>query len=93
MLREVKGGLKVAVGNKVTTRQSIYPHSFLFFSVFFNQGLVFPSRLCSKACQHILEMVGLSQAEGLKNIFKFVYSHCYSFMKTNLRIIKAYQNN
>ena len=60
MLREAKGGLKVTVGNRVTTRLSLYPHSFLFFSVPFNQGVVFPSRLCSKACQHILDIVGLS---------------------------------
>ena len=60
MLREARGGLKATIGNKVTTRLS---NSFLFFSVSFNQGLVFPSRLCSKACQHLLDIVGLSQAE------------------------------
>ena len=58
-----QGGLKATVGNRVTTRLSLYPHSFLFFSGSFNQSLVFPSRLCSKACQHILDIVGLSQAE------------------------------
>ena len=63
MLREARGGLKATVGNRVTTRLSLYPHSLLFFSVSFNQSLVFPSRLCSKACQHILDIVGLSQAE------------------------------
>ena len=63
MLREARGGLKATVGNRVTTRLSFYPHSFLFFSVSFNQSLLFPNRLCSKACQHILDVVGLRQAE------------------------------
>ena len=62
MLREARGGLKATESNRVTTRLSLYPHSFLFFSVSFNQSLVFPSRLCSKACQHIFDIVGLSQA-------------------------------
>ena len=84
------GKVSATVGNRVTTRQSFYSHSFLFFSVSFNQSLVFPSRLCSQAFQHILDIVGLSQAEVWRS-FKF-NSHCYSFMKTNLRIIKAYQN-
>ena len=60
---EARGDLKAIVGNRVTTRLSLYPHSFLFLSVSFNQSLVFPSRLRSKACQHILDIVGLSQAE------------------------------
>ena len=63
MLREARRGLKVTVDNKVTTRLPLYTHIFLFFSVSFNQSLVFRSRLCSKACQHILDTVGLSQAE------------------------------
>ena len=37
---------------------------FLFFSVSFSQSLVFPWRLCSKASQNILDIVGLSQAEA-----------------------------
>ena len=45
MLREAGGGLKAEVGNGVTTRLSLWPHSFLFFSVSFYQSLVFPSRL------------------------------------------------
>ena len=28
MLREARGGLKATVGNRVTTRLSLYPHSF-----------------------------------------------------------------
>ena len=63
MLREARGGLKATECDRVTTRLSLYQHSFLFFSVSFNQSLVFPSRLCSKACQYILDIVGLSQAE------------------------------
>ena len=61
MLREAGGGLKASVDNK--TCLSLYPHSFLFFSVSFSQILVFPGRPCSKACEHILDIVGLSQAE------------------------------
>ena len=34
-----------------------------FFSVSFSQILVFLGKLCLKACQHILDIVGLSQAE------------------------------
>ena len=89
MLREARGGHKATVGDRVTTRPSLYSHSFLFFSVSFNQSLVFPARLCSKACQHILDIVGLRFEEHLNNLFN---SHCYSFMKRNLRIIKANQN-
>ena len=66
MLREARGGLKAAVGNRVTTLLSRYPHSFLFFFASFNRSLVFPSRLCSKTCQHRLDIVGLSQAEVFK---------------------------
>ena len=61
MIREAWGGLKAAVDNRVTTR--LYPHSFLFIFVSFNQSLVFPGSLCSKACQHILDIVGLSHAK------------------------------
>ena len=54
---------------------------------------MFPDRLCSKACQHILDIVGLSQAEvQWRTYLNLFNSHCYSFMKTNLTIIKAYQN-
>ena len=64
-LGKLGGGLKVTVGNRVTTRLSIsLSQSFLFFSVSFNQSLVFPGRFCSNACQHILDIVGLSQAEA-----------------------------
>ena len=63
MISEAREGLKATLGNRVTTRLSLYLHSFLFFFVSFNQSLGFPSRLCSKACQIILDIVGLSQAE------------------------------
>ena len=62
MLREARGGLKATVGNRVKRDYHfirIVPCSFVSFS----QILVFPGRLCSKACQHILDIVGLSQAE------------------------------
>ena len=63
MLREARGGLKVTVSKRATPRLSLYPLRFLFFSVSFSQNLAFPSRLYSKACQHILDIVDLSQAE------------------------------
>ena len=61
-------------------------------SVSFSQILVFPGRLCSKACQHILDIVGLSQAEVWRTYLNLFNSHWYSFMKTNPTIIKAFQN-
>ena len=88
MLREARGGLKATV-DKSKTWLSLCPHSFLLFSVSFSQILVFPGRLCLKACQDI---VGLSQAEIWRTYLNLFNSHCYSFMKTNLTIIKAYQN-
>ena len=42
MLREARGGLKATVGNRVTTRLALYMHSFLFFSVSFNQSQLIP---------------------------------------------------
>ena len=87
MLREAKGGIKTTVGNRVKPALSKY---FLFFSVSFKQSILFPSRLCSKACQHIMDIVGLSQVE-VRRTYLF-NSHCYSFMKTNPRIIKAYRH-
>ena len=52
VLMEARGVLKATVCNNLTIAG--YPHSFLFFSVSFSQSIVFPSRLCSKICQHIL---------------------------------------
>ena len=64
MLRESGGGLKAKVGNRVKPDYHFTCIVFcFFFSVSFSQILVFPGRLCSKACQHILDIVGLSQAE------------------------------
>ena len=63
MLREASGGLKAAVGNRVKLDYHFIRIGFCQFSVSFSQILVFPGRLCSKACQHILNIVGLSQAE------------------------------
>ena len=44
MLREARGGIKATVGNRVTTRLSLYPHSFLllFFFCFFQPESCFP---------------------------------------------------
>ena len=63
MLREAREGLKATVGNRVKPDDHFIRIAFLFFSVSFREILVFPSRLCSKTCQHILDIVGLSQAE------------------------------
>ena len=63
MLREARGGLKATAGNRVKPDYHFIRIVFLFFSVSFSQILVFPGRLRSKACQHILDTVGLSQAE------------------------------
>ena len=93
MLREAWGGLKAAVGNRVKPDYNfIRIYSLLFFSVSFSQILVLPGRLCSKACQHILDIVGLSQAEVWRTYLNLFNSHCYSFVKTNIMIIKEYQN-
>ena len=61
MLMEARGGLEAAVGNGVTTR--LYPNNFLFLSFCFNHILDFRNRLRSKSCQHISDIVGLSQAD------------------------------
>ena len=90
MLREARGGLTATVGNRVKPDYHFIRIVFLFF--FFSQILVFPGRLCSKPCQHILDIVGLSQAEVWRTYLNLFNSHYYSFMKTNLTIIKAYQN-
>ena len=62
MLREARGGLKATVGNRVKPDYHLI-RNVLFFSVSFSQIVMFPGRLCSKACQHILDIVGLRQAE------------------------------
>ena len=92
MLREARGGLKATVGNRVKPdyhfiRIVFFVCSFLFLSARFR---CFPSRLCSKACQYILDIVGLSHAEVCRTYLNLFNSHCYSFMKTNLIMIKAY---
>ena len=63
MLREAREGLKPTADNRVKPGYHFYLHSFLLFSVSFSQILVLPGSLCLKACQHILDIVGLSQAE------------------------------
>ena len=63
MLRGARGGLKATVDNIVKPDYHFIRNSFLLFSVSFSQILVFPGSLCLKACQHILDNVGLSQAE------------------------------
>ena len=63
MLTEARGGLKATADNRVKPDYHFIRIVFLLFSVSFSQILVFPGRLCLKACQHILDIVGLSQAE------------------------------
>ena len=63
MLREAREGLKATAGNIVKPDYHFIRIVFLLFSVSFRQILVFPCRLYSKACQHISDIVGLSQAK------------------------------
>ena len=56
---EARGGPKATVGNRVKPDYHFIHIVFVFFSVSFSQLLVFPGRLCSKVCQHILDIVGL----------------------------------
>ena len=65
MLREAREGLKATVDNRVKLDYHFIRIVFLLFSVvvFFSQILVFSGRPCLKACQQILDTVGLSQAE------------------------------
>ena len=85
MLREVRGVLKATVYNGVTAYHFIHIHfcSFLFLSA----SLVFPGRLCSKAYQHILDMVGLSHAKVSRTYLIQFNGHFRRFIKTNLREI------
>ena len=62
-IKEARGGLKATVVNRVKPDYHFICIAFLFVSVSFSQILVSPGRLCSKACQFILDIVGLSQAE------------------------------
>ena len=63
VLREAGGGLKATACKRVTTLLSLYPDSVLLLSVPFSQIIVFPGRLFWKSDQHMLDIVGLNQAE------------------------------
>ena len=63
MFREARRDLKATVGNGVKPDYHFICIVFLFFSVSLSQILVFPGRLCSKAYQYMLDIVGLTQAE------------------------------
>ena len=67
MRREAGGSLKATVGNRVTTRLSLYPHSLFVLFCFVSPRVLF-------------------------SLASYAQKHSHSFMKTNLRIIKAYQN-
>ena len=92
MLRETRTGLKATVGNRVTTRLSLCSHSFLFFSVSFSQSLAFPGRICSKACQHILDIVSLSQADVQRTYLNLFDSHLLLFLENKPKDNKTCQN-
>ena len=49
MLKEARGGLKAAVGNRVKPDYHFIHIAFCSFLGFFSQILVFPGRLCSGA--------------------------------------------
>ena len=60
MLREARGDLKATVGNRVKPDH----HFIRIVFCFFQPDSCAPwQAICSKACQHILDIVGLSQAE------------------------------
>ena len=80
MLREARGGLKPTVGNKVLPEYHFIHTAFVLFC-FFQPESCFP-------WQHILDIVGLSQTEVRRTYLNLFDSHCYSFMKRNLRIIR-----
>ena len=81
MLREARGGLKAAtVGNRVLPDYNFIHIVFCSFLFFFNLSLVFRSKLCSEAFQHILDIVGLNKAEVRRTYFSLFDRHCYSFM-------------
>ena len=63
MLREARGGLKATVGNRVKPDYRFIRIVFVIFCFFQTDIRVFLCRLCLKACQHISDIVGLSQAE------------------------------
>ena len=94
MLREARGGLKATVGNRVKPDYRFIRIVFFVIFCFFQPDIpVFLCRrLCLKAYQHISDIVGLSQAEVWRTYLNLFNSHCYSFVETNLTIIKAYQN-
>ena len=63
MFKEAWGGFKATVGDRVLPEYHFIHIVFLFFSVSFSQSLVFCSRLLLEAFQHILDIVGVGQAE------------------------------
>ena len=68
--REATGGLTAIADKRITTLLPLYPHSFWLLSVSLYQSVVFPARPCTKPFQHI-EIVGLSQAEHIKQAGEF----------------------
>ena len=89
MLREARGGLKSTVCNRVNPDYHFIRIGFCSF----HPDSCVPGQAMLKACQHILDVVVLCQAEVWRTYLNLFNSHCYSFMKTNLTIIKACQNS
>ena len=63
IIRKPGGGLKLTVDNRVTTRLTLYQIIFCSFLFLLSRVLFSLAGYAQKACQHILDMVGLSQAE------------------------------
>ena len=61
MPRGAEGGLKAIAGKRVDSL-SLDPHSCFVSFCFFQPESCFPGRQCSKASQHMLDIVGLSHA-------------------------------
>ena len=72
MLREAKAGLKATVGNRVTTRLSLYSHSFFALFCFFQPASCFPQEAMLKSQPAHIGQCRAKPGRGLKNIVKFV---------------------
>ena len=86
--KEARGDLKATVVNRVLPHYHIIHISFCSF-LFLSASVLFSlAGYASKGFQHILDTVSLSQAEVRRTHLNLFDSHCYCFMKTDLRIIR-----
>ena len=86
MLREARRGLMAAVGNTVSPDYHVI-HLILCSFLFLSARVLFS--LAGYAQKHSSTYWTLwSQAEVRRTYSNLFESHCYSFMKTNLKIIR-----